>query len=64
MACALYDENESFLQLCRYCVKWDILIDKQGDAAFIDTGYENWKKALDVFDKHVKLAIDRETVLR
>ena len=46
---------KAFCNFCHYCVKRDILIDKQGDAAFIDTIYDNWKKALDGFDKRVKL---------
>jgi len=55
---------KAFCNFCHYCVKRDILIDKQGDAAFIDMGYDHWKKALDGFDKHVKSAMHRETVLK
>ena len=55
---------KAFCNFCRYCAKRDILIDKQGDAAFIDTGYDNWKKALDRFDKHVRSAMHREAVLK
>ena len=55
---------KAFCNFCRYCVKRDILIDKQGDAAFIDMGYDHWKKALDGFDKHVKSAMHREAVLK
>ena len=39
-------------------------MDKQGDVAFIVTGFDNWKKALDRFDHHVKSAMHREAVIK
>ena len=44
---------KAFCNFCRYCAKRDILIDKQGDAAFIDTGYDNWKPVCTSFLKHL-----------
>lgn len=64
MASACITRLKASCNFCRYCAKWDILNDRQGDTAFDIMGFDNWKKALDRFDHHVKSAMHREAVLK
>lgn len=37
---------KTYCVYCRYCHKRGLLTDKLGEAAFVTSGYSNWKKAL------------------
>ena len=56
---------ESFLKMyCRYCDTRGLLKDKLSDSAFISSGFNNWKKALQRFEQHSQSNAHKEALLR
>ena len=43
---------KAFCGYCRYCITRNLLTHKTNDAAFVSTGFCNWKKALERFNQH------------
>ena len=44
----------AFCSTCRYCYKQDLLTDKLGEATFVTEGFNNWKKAIERFERHAR----------
>ena len=55
---------ESFLCFCCYGNAGGLLTDKNADPAFIDIGFNNWKKALQRFEQHTLSNAHKEVVLK
>ena len=55
---------KAFCAYCRYVYKHNLLTDRSSESAFITTGYNNWKKALQRFDNHSKSGSHKEAVLK
>lgn len=50
---------------CRYCSKKGLLcLAKKGEDSFIDTGFDNWKKAHERFSQHTQSSLHREAVFK
>ena len=49
---------------CRYIHKRGLLTDKLGEAAFITTGFKNWKKALHRSEDHSQSSLHKEAILK
>ena len=48
----------------RYCDTRGLLKDKLSDSAFISSGFNNWKKALQQFEQHAQCNAHKESLLR
>ena len=55
---------KAYCAYCRYCNERDLLTDKLGEAAFVTTGFNNWKKALQRFEQHSQSSLHKEAVLK
>ena len=49
---------------CRYCDTRGLLKDRLSDGAFISSGFNNWKKALQRFEQHAQSNAHKEALLR
>ena len=49
---------------CRYCSSKVLSLAKKGEDAFVDTGFDNWKKALEKFVQHSQSDLHKEAVLK
>ena len=49
---------------CTYCDTRGLLKDKLSDSAFISSGFNNWKKALQQFEQHAQSNAHKESLLR
>ena len=47
---------------CRYCNKKGLSSCEKG--SFIDSGFDNWKKALERFKHHAESDLHKEVILR
>ena len=50
--------------VCRYCYKRNLLTDKLGEATFVTEGFNNWKKAIEWFERHARLGLHKEAMLK
>ena len=57
--------GKAFCVYCRYCSSNSLLnLAKKGEDAFVDTGFDNWKKALEKFGQHSLSDLHKEAVLK
>ena len=52
-----------FCVYCRYCCVHGLLMSMKEDA-FVNNGFNNWKKALESFNQHAKSRIHKESILK
>lgn len=52
----------AFCSTCRYCYKRDLLTDKLGEATFVTEGFNNWKKAIEHFERHARSGLHKESL--
>ena len=56
---------KAFCVYCRYCSAKGLLhLAKKGEDAFIDIGFDNWKKAHEKFVQHLQSDLHKEAVLK
>lgn len=55
---------KAFCAYCWYTHRRGLLTDKLGEAAFVTTGLNNWKKALDHFEHHSQSSSHKEAILK
>ena len=55
-------KGKAFCVYCRYCTEKHLA--KKGDDAFVDTGFDNWKKAREKFTVHAQSDVHKEAVLK
>ena len=56
--------HTAFCSTCRYCYKRDLLTDKLGEATFVTEGFNNWKKAIEQFERHARSGLHKEAILK
>ena len=54
----------AFCSTCRYCYKQNLLTDKLGEATFVTEGFNNWKKAIERFERHARSGLHKEAILK
>ena len=54
----------AFCSTCRYCYKRNLLTDKLGEAMFVTEGFNNWKKAIERFERHARSGLHKEAILK
>ena len=54
----------AFCSTCRYCYKRNLLTDKLGEATFVTEGFNNWKKAIEWFERHARSGLHKEAILK
>ena len=58
-------KKKAFCLYCRYAVKHDLLtFSKMGENAFVCTGFDNWKKALEKFKAHSNSSTHKEAKMK
>ena len=58
-------KGKAFCVYCWYCTEKHLLhLAKKGDDAFVDTGFDNWKKARERFTVHALSDVHKEAVLK
>lgn len=55
-------KGRAFSVYCRYCSSKGVLNLAKGEDAFVDTGFDNWKKALKKFAQHSQSDLYKEAV--
>ena len=60
MACFVHN---IFCSACRYCYKQNLLTDKLGEATFVTEGFDNWKKAIERFERHARSGLHKKAIL-
>ena len=55
---------KAYCAYCRYCSKRGMLRDKLSGKAFISSGFNNWKKALERFEQHAQSNVYKEALLK
>ena len=55
---------KAYCAYCRYCSKRGMLRDKLSGKAFISSGFNNWKKALERFEQHAQSNVHKEALLK
>jgi len=57
--------GKAFCVYCQFCTNKGLLsLAKKGEDAFVNTGFDNWKKALERLSKHAESDIHKEAVLK
>ena len=57
--------GKAFFVNCRYCSSKGLLsLTKKGEDTFVDTGFDNWKKALEIFVFIIQSDLHKEAVLK
>lgn len=57
--------SKVFCMYCRYCSRKVLLgLAKKGEDSFIDTGFNNWKKAHERFSLHAQSGLHKEALFK